>query len=214
MTPARVVLLAGPSGSGKSRVARLSGATRFRLDDFYRDHDAPGLPRLAYGIDWDHPDTWDGAAALAALRDLVSTGAATVPSYDIGQSRRLGSQTITLATIAGEQAVVVAEGIFAVELLEPARAAGLEVRGIWLDRPRLVNLWFRARRDLRTGRKPWPMLLRRWADLYRAEPVMRRRHLAAGFEPLSPTQCLAVLACAKAGRCAHPGLPAPPRENP
>ena len=52
----RLVLLAGPSGGGKSRLARLVGALPLRLDDFYRDADAPGLP-CAHGIvDWD--DRW------------------------------------------------------------------------------------------------------------------------------------------------------------
>lgn len=198
MTTPRVVLLAGPSGSGKSRVARLSGATRFRLDDFYRDYDEPGLPRLDYAIDWDHPGTWDGAGALAAVQELLATGTATVPAYDIGQSRRVGQQTITLTT-PGERTVLVAEGIFAIELLVPARAAGLDVSGIWLDRPRLLSFWFRARRDLRTGRKPLRVLLRRWLDLYRAEPGLRARHLAAGFEPLSAWSALHRIAALSGG---------------
>ena len=66
---ARVVVLAGPSGAGKSRLAaRLSGAHGWpivRLDDFYRDEDDPPMPRSAeLGIiDWDHPDSWNRAAA-------------------------------------------------------------------------------------------------------------------------------------------------------
>ena len=75
---ARVVVLAGPSGAGKSRLAaRLSGAHGWpivRLDDFYRDEDDPQMPRSAeLGIiDWDHPDSWNRAAALEALSLLVA----------------------------------------------------------------------------------------------------------------------------------------------
>jgi len=40
----RVVVLAGPSGIGKSRLAALSGLPVLRLDDFYRSGDDPALP--------------------------------------------------------------------------------------------------------------------------------------------------------------------------
>ncbi|MHA7126763.1 AAA family ATPase [Janibacter indicus] len=44
----RVVVLAGPSGSGKSRLAarlhRAHGWPVVRLDDFYKDLDAPTCP--------------------------------------------------------------------------------------------------------------------------------------------------------------------------
>ena len=39
-----VILLAGPSGSGKSRLAAMAGCPRLNLDDFYFDADHPGLP--------------------------------------------------------------------------------------------------------------------------------------------------------------------------
>ncbi|MFZ2427133.1 MAG: uridine kinase, partial [Propioniciclava sp.] len=75
----RLVLLAGPSGGGKSRLARLVGALPLRLDDFYRDADAPGLP-CAHGIvDWDDPATWDAVGALTALTGLLQDGAVVVP---------------------------------------------------------------------------------------------------------------------------------------
>src|SRR5699024_5552678 len=46
--PAKVVVLAGPSGSGKSRVANRLGLPMLRLDDFYREADEPGLPRTDF----------------------------------------------------------------------------------------------------------------------------------------------------------------------
>ena len=43
-----LLLIAGPSGSGKSRLTRLAAeaasALPFRLDDFYYDADRPGMP--------------------------------------------------------------------------------------------------------------------------------------------------------------------------
>ena len=81
---AAVVLVAGESGSGKTHLARVSACPRFRLDEYYRDGDAGGLPRTDYGIiDWDDPGTRDGEAALDAIVELVGTGRATVPRYDI-----------------------------------------------------------------------------------------------------------------------------------
>ena len=61
---AKVVVVAGPSGSGKSRLCRLVedrlGLPTINLDDFYKDGSDPTLPRASIGpgqeiIDWDDP---------------------------------------------------------------------------------------------------------------------------------------------------------------
>ena len=83
----RVVVLAGPSGAGKSRLAaRLHAAYGWpvvRLDDFYRDGDDPELPTRDLGgttiVDWDDPDSWNAAAAVRALEDLVAAGTTDSP---------------------------------------------------------------------------------------------------------------------------------------
>ena len=77
--PSRVIVLAGPSGAGKSRLAERLGLPVLRLDDFYRDLDAPGLPLVTEGanagmVDWDDPRSWDHDAAVAALEELCRTG--------------------------------------------------------------------------------------------------------------------------------------------
>ena len=119
----RVVVLAGPSGSGKSRLAsRLHAAHGwpiFRLDDFYRDEDDPSMPRSeGLGIiDWDHPDSWNGDRAVASLCELVDTGRTDTPVYDISTSRAVGHHEVTAAPAD----LVIAEGIFAAEVVDRLR---------------------------------------------------------------------------------------------
>jgi len=184
----RLVLLAGASGSGKSRLARQVGALVVRLDDFYLDA-GPSLPRTGTGIDWDDVRTWDAAGALAALRALLDAGAADVPEYSLVENRRTGTRRLD----ASGRGCVVAEGIFAIELLPLARAAGLPAEGIYLDRPRTLVAALRLRRDLHQHRKPPLVLLRRGAALWRAQPGLRARALAAGFRPLTMRQAIAHL---------------------
>lgn len=193
----RIVWLAGASGSGKSRLARLAGALEFRLDDFYRDADHPGLPRAHGIVDWDDPATWDGAAAIAALVELTTTGATRVPVYSIAESRRTGERGVEL----GGHGVVVAEGIFAVDALPAARAAGLDVDPVYLDRNRTLVAALRLARDLREARKSPLVLLRRGWALWRTQPALRRRAVASGFTPLGLRAALAhVEAPVAAGR--------------
>ncbi len=194
----RVVLLAGPSGSGKSRLTHLVGCPRLNLDDFYRDGDDPGLPRTLGIVDWDHLGSWDPDAALAALRALCRDGAADVPVYDIATSRRTGSHRVEL----GSAPVFVAEGIFAPDMVVACRAVGLEVDALYLDRPRTLNLLRRFARDVRDHRKPVGVLVRRGLALRRAEPGLRAYALAQGCRPVS-------MAAARRGIATGP-VPLPP----
>jgi uridine kinase len=187
--PVRLVLVAGPSGSGKSRLARHTGCLGFRLDDFYRDADAPGLPRTLGIVDWDDPATWDGEAALAALRTLLERGEVVVPVYSISESRATGEHRVSL----GGARCVLAEGIFAIELLPLARARGLACDALYLDRPGALVFWLRLRRDLAGNRKPPLVLLRRGLALWRAQPALKRKALGEGFTPVSMKQALAQL---------------------
>ncbi|HNV11549.1 MAG TPA: uridine kinase [Propionibacteriaceae bacterium] len=187
-----VILVAGPSGSGKSRLSGHTGVPQLRLDDFYFDIDRPGMPCVHFGggdttqtmVDWDDVASWDLAAAVEALASLVETGRATTPVYDISTSRATGSREVDL----DDSGSVLAEGIFAPDLLAPCRERGLSVLPIWLDRPRELNFLRRLRRDLAEHRKPPAVLVRRGVALYRHEPSLRAEALALGFEPMSMAQ--------------------------
>ncbi len=186
----RLVLIAGPSGSGKSRLAHATGCPSLRLDDFYFDADHPGMPQTLGITDWDDPRSWDAEAAVAALRELVTRGEVETPTYSISESRRVGSHVVRLDG-AG---CLTAEGIFAIEFLATCRAAGLEVEAVYLDRPAPLVFWLRLRRDLAKKRKPPLILVRRGLALLRAQPALRRKAIAAGFTPLSMRGAIAHLA--------------------
>lgn len=181
-----LVLIAGPSGSGKSRITTLAAEgeriVALSLDDFYRDVGHPDLPMTPMGIpDWDDVACWDLEQAVAALSALLRDGRAEVPVYDISKSRRVGTRRLDI----GAAEIVVAEGIFAIQTFAAARDAGLSVEALWLDRRRAANFVRRLRRDLKEHRKPPMVLLRRGITLFKDEPKLRRAALAAGFRGMS-----------------------------
>jgi uridine kinase len=192
-----LVLLAGPSGSGKSRLVAALACPRVNLDDFYRDEDDPANPRTsrtvgvsaAPAVDWDDVGSWDADAALAALVALCRTGRAEVPVYDIAASRRTGFRPVDL----GDARTFVAEGLFAPDLVPACRAAGVEMDALYLDRPRLQTLVFRFVRDVSEHRKPLPVLLRRGLALFRAEPGLRAHALACGCRPVGFAEAVRIV---------------------
>lgn len=193
MTSRTLLLVAGPSGCGKSRLSRVAteagGVTTLPLDEFYRDLDHPGLPRTLGIVDWDDVASWDLELAIDAVSQLLRTGVAEVPLYDISQSLRVGTRTLDM----GEARVLLAEGIFALPLLSAARSAGLPVEALWLARHRSTNFTRRLVRDLKEKRKSPTVLLRRGAALYRSEPQLTRDAMAAGFRPVGMRQASRVV---------------------
>ncbi|WP_189916156.1 ATP-binding protein [Kitasatospora xanthocidica] len=174
---ARVILLSGPSGSGKSSLAERSGLPVLQLDDFYKDGDDPTLPRLPDGaVDWDTPLAWHRDQAVAAIRALHECGRADVPVYSIPDNGRIGTRTLELD---GADAFI-AEGIFAAEITAECAAEGLLGDALCLRNGALTTAWRRLRRDVREGRKSLPVLLRRGLRLMRAERSIVGRQVELG----------------------------------
>lgn len=178
----QVVLLTGPSGSGKTSLVRRLGIPTINLDDFYFDHDHPGLP-TRFGIpDWDDSATWNRDAAIEALLRVCREGETAVPIYDIPTSTRTGTRTF----VADGSPVVVAEGIFAAEIVEDLKREQVLADAIVITQPRVTNFWFRLLRDLGEARKPPMTLFRRGWALMRAEPEKIKKWQAQGCRKLSP----------------------------
>ncbi|MEU1416890.1 uridine kinase [Streptomyces sp. NPDC005731] len=196
--PARVVLLCGPSGSGKSLVAALSGLPVLRLDDFYKEGDDPTLPLVegSSDIDWDHPRSWDADVAIAAIAELCATGRTTIPVYDIALSARTGEETLHI----DRTPVFVAEGVFAAEVVERCRELGLLADALCLTRGSVTTFRRRFVRDLKEGRKSVPFLLRRGWRLMRAERSIVARQTGLGAHACGRDEALSRLAAAAAGR--------------
>lgn len=184
-----VVILAGPSGSGKSHLAARLGWTVVRLDDFYRDADEPDMPRSSLGIvDWDDVESWNAIAAVAAIKELCEGGSTEVPVYDIAASARTGSHGLTLA---GDH--FIAEGLFAPAIVDACRTAGMLDTAICLRRNRLLTFGLRLVRDLREGRKsPWVLVRRGWR-LMKDEPRIVADAFAHGCVPMTPRKAQKML---------------------
>ncbi|MFD7919210.1 ATP-binding protein [Streptomyces sp. NPDC059740] len=195
-------MLTGPSGVGKSSLALGSGLPVVALDDFYKEGRDPTLPQLPNGggPDWDSPLSWDAGAALAALDALCRTGRTAVPVYDFARNARTGTATIDRA---GAPAVV-AEGIFAADLLAACRAQGLLADALCLCGSPLTTFRRRLVRDLREGRKPPLYLVRRGLRLLRGERAVVARQTALGALACSGQEVVSRLAAA-AGPAAVPG---------
>ena len=194
MSTAQVVVLAGPSGAGKSRLAERLGLPVLRLDDFYKDGDDPTLPRITTGanagiVDWDHPESWHEADALAALRELCTTGRSEVPIYEIADNGRSGLRTVHL----GGSDRFVAEGIFAPEVVAACRAEGMLAAAYCITQHPLVTFWRRLTRDLREHRKPPMVLLLRGFALMRDQQRVVAHALRQGCRRATGDQAYAEL---------------------
>lgn len=185
------MLLAGPSGCGKTHLALQAGLPIVALDDFYREGTEPGLPRTPEGVvDWEDPATWDGDAAVAALAELCRGDSIEAPTYAFGEDRVVGHRTIE----RNASPIIIAEGIFAAELIAPLRERGLLADALLVHQHRSVTFIRRLLRDLRDARKPAGYLFRQgWAKT-RAEREVVARQIALGARPVDKPTALRRLA--------------------
>jgi uridine kinase len=186
---ARVVVLAGPSGVGKSRLAAHTGLPVLRLDDFYRNGDDPGLPRIEHGanaglVDWDDPRSWHHDDAVRAICELAGTGRTVAPLYDIARNGPSGTHEVDLA---GHR-LFVAEGIFAQEVVRACGSHGVLAAALCLRQRTTVTFWRRLTRDLRERRKPPLVLVRRGWALMRDQDRVITDAAALGCEVVSVPQ--------------------------
>lgn len=194
---ARVVLLAGASGSGKTSLCRRVGVPVLALDHFYRDASEaadpearPPMPLARFGIvDWDDPASWRAADAIATIEALCRDGRADVPVYDIPTSRCVG--TTAMAVTPG--GIFVAEGIFAAELVSALSDRGVLADAVCLSLHPAVTFVRRLARDLHEARKPALTLVRRGLALARAERRLVRRWVALGCRPTTPREAEQIL---------------------
>jgi uridine kinase len=195
--PAQVIVIAGPSGSGKSRLSHRLGLPVLNLDDFYKEGDDPTLPSvdlaggalgwIKYSVDWDSPESWHAEDAVEAIEQLCATGAASVPTYDIAQSRRTAQHILDL----GDSSHFVAEGIFAQEIVADCSQRGLLADAICVTQHPAVTFARRLTRDLREHRKPPTVLVRRGLHLMRAQARVVDRAAALGCRVLHPAAAYA-----------------------
>ena len=96
MSGAKIVMLTGPSASGKTTSAHCiaralqqqgTPAQVISLDNFFKG--AEFYPRLPDGtLDYENPDTLDLPLIKQCLRELSETGKTTLPVYDFSAEKR------------------------------------------------------------------------------------------------------------------------------
>ena len=126
----KVILLAGPSSSGKTTTANIlkdailaSGRDSdvISLDNFYRDHEDPDYPLLPDGsLDMECVDALVTDDIRKCIGDIIAGGSVSVPRYDFTTGKRKAESE---EIFVEDNAAVIFEGLHA---LNPAVSDGFE----------------------------------------------------------------------------------------
>ena len=102
-----------------------------------------------------------------------------MPVYDIAHDGRTGTHELR----PRRRRLVLAEGIFAQEVVGACREAGVLAAAYCLRQPAVVTFWRRLTRDLREHRKPPLVLVRRGLALMRDQRRVIAHAVALGCRP-------------------------------
>lgn len=150
------IAVAGMSGSGKTTLAEALAsaldAALLRTDDYYRPLDHLTFEERC-DVNYDHPDSVDGARLANDLRRLLAGEAIEVPAYDF--SRHTWSREVR---VVQPRPAVLIEGIFALSYKELRDLCAVKV---FLDTDEQTCLQRRMERDvLERGRTPGEVISR------------------------------------------------------
>lgn len=176
----RVVLIAGPSASGKTTTANLladkiigegRGCVVISLDDFYLESSSPAYPRHPDGtLDYESVQALDLDLIADTLSDIAEGRAFSVPKFDFKLSRR--GEGRRYPPLCG--GIVIIEGLHALNPLISATLSDSEVLKIFISVSTNIT---REGQVLISGRKL--RLLRRTVrdSIYRATGAERTLRL-------------------------------------
>jgi uridine kinase len=114
----------------------------------------------------------------------VHHGCADVPVYDIAHDGRTGHRVLDL----GDRRLFLAEGIFAQDIVDECREAGILAAAYCVTQNPMVTFWRRLVRDLRERRKPPLVLVRRGLALMRGQSRVVADAAAKGCVVVTPDE--------------------------